>query len=174
MFLKHTEEAKKKISVNNAKYWLGKKRPDFSKWQTGKKFSEETKQRLSDSHKGNPGFWKGKKRPNMTGENHPLWRGGKATQKQRRVINQNNRRSVKLKNGGTHTLEQWLALKIKYGFMCLCCKKTEPEVTLTEDHIIPISKGGTSDISNIQPLCADCNSRKHVKIIDFRLSYERT
>ena len=58
---------------------------------------------------------------------------------------------------GSHTLEQWSDLKNKYRQRCAKCKKKE---ILTRDHIIPITKGGSNDISNIQPLCRPCNSKK--------------
>ena len=113
--------------------------------------SEEHKKNLSIAHMGMKKPWAGKHN----------FKGGKATERIRRTFIQARRRANKLHNGGTHTLEEWKELKQTYGFRCVCCFKKEPEILLTEDHIIPISMGGTDDISNIQPLCEHCNCVKH-------------
>ena len=64
---------------------------------------------------------------------------------------------------GSHTAEQMLnKLNVQCG-ECLYCRK-DITGSYTVDHIIPISKGGTDWIENIQLLCKSCNSRKHNKM----------
>ena len=81
------------------------------------------------------------------------------------IAKSHKRRALKAGNGGSFTIEQWKTLCKFYGNKCLCCKRKRP---LTVDHVIPISKGGTSNISNIQPLCKPCNSSKGTKTTDYR------
>ncbi len=78
------------------------------------------------------------------------------------------RRTLKTLAGGSYTVAEWEDLKAKYTYSCLCCRKQEPEIKLTADHIIPVTKGGSSNIDNIQPLCGTCNTRKRTRIIDYR------
>lgn len=82
------------------------------------------------------------------------------------------RRAFKMGQPGSFTAEEWQELKQRYNFTCLCCGRREPEIKLTVDHVVPISKGGASTIENIQPLCKTCNSAKNVNIIDYRLNWK--
>lgn len=78
-----------------------------------------------------------------------------------------NRRCRILENGGFHTNGEWEFLKAQYNFSCAHCQVQEPFVRLQRDHIIPVSKGGSNNIENIQPLCKTCNLRKGAKTIIF-------
>lgn len=76
------------------------------------------------------------------------------------------RRARKSKVDGSFTRQEWQHLKDQHINKCLCCGKDN--VKLTPDHVIPLAKNGSNDISNIQPLCLPCNLSKGTKIIDYR------
>ncbi len=112
------------------------------------------------------------------GKNNPQWKGGITAQpdykkkyrrkhKARIYFHTQQRRAMQKSVGGSHTLGEWEDLKAQYNWTCPSCRKSEPEIKLTEDHIIPLSKGGSCNIENIQPLCHSCNCKKHTKIIKF-------
>jgi 5-methylcytosine-specific restriction endonuclease McrA len=82
----------------------------------------------------------------------------------------NKRRLAKNESLDNFTADEWQTLKDAYDNTCLCCLKQEPDVQLTADHVVPVSKGGTNGIGNIQPLCKDCNCRKYTKETDYRPS----
>lgn len=47
---------------------------------------------------------------------------------------------------------------------CRACKADgRTVVAACVDHIIPLARGGTNDMSNLQPLCWTCHSRKTVR-----------
>ena len=50
------------------------------------------------------------------------------------------------------------------GICALCGESMNPDKT-DIDHIIPVSKGGSNDIANLQLACASCNRSKGNKIL---------
>lgn len=171
-------ETRKKISIGHK---------GINTWTKGTKASDITRAKMSEAHKrlesgkrlkkqfGNktkvgwgkkPGAEEIKKKMSlaMSGEKNPSWRGG-ITNYERKLYLNGRRRVLRLEARGFHTQKEWQTLKEICNFTCLACRKREPDITLTEDHIIPLSKGGSDDIGNIQPLCRSCNCKKHAKII---------
>ena len=75
------------------------------------------------------------------------------------------------KASGSHTLVQWQSLLEQHKYRCFWhrrynnCDLILTKRTATRDHVIPVSRGGSNDISNIVPACQSCNSRKHVTIL---------
>lgn len=75
------------------------------------------------------------------------------------------RRRYQMAADGSFDDYEFKTLCKQYGDRCLACgKKTK----LTADHIIPLSAGGSDNISNIQPLCLPCNARKGKDTTDYR------
>ena len=56
---------------------------------------------------------------------------------------------------------RWLCRRLRNG--CQMCGKEFPLLSLTLDHVIPVSKNGPHVWTNFQPLCQPCNSSKGVK-----------
>lgn len=120
---------------------------------------EEMKKKLSEQYK----IWQ---------KNNPL----KVLERNRRYCKKHpekirffakQRYARKMGAEGTYTSNEWEELKRKFDFACLMCDRKEPEIKLTPDHIVPLIKDGTNFITNIQPLCRSCNSKKNDKIIIF-------
>ena len=45
-------------------------------------------------------------------------------------------------------------------FVCQYCGACGPNVELEVDHVIPVSRGGTDDMSNLKTACFNCNRGK--------------
>jgi 5-methylcytosine-specific restriction endonuclease McrA len=87
--------------------------------------------------------------------------------KQFKANDRRKRRAAKNASRGSFTAKEFEELCERYGNRCLSCGVTG--VVLEADHVVPLTKGGSDDISNIQPLCRSCNRRKFVAIVDYRV-----
>lgn len=153
----------------------------------GRKFNKETIEKMSLSKIGKPSPRKGIKLSKKVKQSISKTKTGVKQSKESREKNRQaqykrfskvidnyipgtslDRRKRLIKSSGTfHSLGEWENLKAQYNWTCPCCKKYEPQIKLTKDHIIPISRGGSNNIENIQPLCRPCNSRKNIKTIRY-------
>jgi len=61
---------------------------------------------------------------------------------------------------GSHTFEQWISRVKNFRWRCFYCNSKLNTGTLTKDHRVPLSKGGTDFASNLVPACKSCNSGK--------------
>jgi len=81
-----------------------------------------------------------------------------------RFIKRINDRAKRVGAKGRLTYAIWLDSLHDANYQCKKCGRTEPEVLLTPDHIIPLSKHGDNLPGNIQVLCEPCNHKKSNKI----------
>lgn len=177
-----SEETRRRISIANT----GKKRTKemnmASSLRTkgrigtrlGSKASPETIEKLRISHTGKKQSRETceKRNKKISGKNCYMWKGGISKIKGYASFISRKREIRKRNNGGNHTMAEWELLKKQYNNTCPCCHKSEPfigqrHLYLTEDHIIPLIKGGSDNIENIQPLCGNCNNKKRTNIIKY-------
>jgi len=67
------------------------------------------------------------------------------------------RRARELGAPGNFTSAEWMQLLVEYEHRCAYCGCEGP---LQADHRVPLSRGGSNDITNILPACGLCNQRK--------------
>lgn len=71
-------------------------------------------------------------------------------------------RKTRMKNiAADLTASQWRAIQAAYKHRCAYCHKRKP---LTQDHVVPVSKGGAHTANNIIPACRSCNSSKGARM----------
>lgn len=142
--------------------WTEEEKQKHSKFphpRLGKKHSSKSKVLMSKSAVGK-----------HIGSNNGNFKHGFNNNPEYRSWIKNKRNRLKqaiTKELGGHSFGDWELLKKQYGFICPSCKQMEPKIKLTEDHIIPLSRGGSDLIENIQPLCLLCNMKKHTKSIKY-------
>jgi 5-methylcytosine-specific restriction endonuclease McrA len=127
----------------------------------------------------------------LSGANWPTWKGGKerraeqarrkrmdpavraaqvaycrawraANRGQARIHNQ-RRRALVATALGSFTLAAWEARFAFYGHRCYLCRAALTNATVTIEHRVPLSRGGTNWPANLAPACKSCNSAKGFK-----------
>jgi len=84
----------------------------------------------------------------------------KLNNKARYNILQQKRRCLINETLSTLTKQQWETIKEDFNNCCCYCGK---ELKLTQEHFVPLSKGGEYTHNNIVPSCISCNSSKYDK-----------
>lgn len=145
--------SKRKYVKEYYKFWRRKNRKKCVEYSL--KWRDRNKEKYRKYRKRYFSTTKGKK---LHLEQNKKWRK-KYPEKRR---HQSSLEYAREKNAkGSHVLEEWQILKGLYQYKCAICGKKKK---LSKDHIVPLSKDGTNYISNIQPACNPCNSRKNNKI----------
>lgn len=78
-----------------------------------------------------------------------------------RVVTEQRRRKKAKELKRTFTASEWKNCKSFFNNSCAYCGRKMNN--LTQDHFIPLSKGGDYTKYNIVPSCRNCNSKKHDK-----------
>lgn len=80
-----------------------------------------------------------------------------------RFMSKQRRRQAQASAAGMFTFQQWMAKCAYWGWRCYLCGKSLTLKTVTLDHRIPLSRGGSCWPANLAPACRRCNESKGIK-----------
>jgi 5-methylcytosine-specific restriction endonuclease McrA len=66
--------------------------------------------------------------------------------------------------GSFFSLEKGHVSDTRYHFNLYAVTSEGKRILMTKDHILPKSKGGATNLDNLQPMCSRCNCKKGNKI----------
>jgi 5-methylcytosine-specific restriction endonuclease McrA len=93
--------------------------------------------------------------------NKHLYQASRERNRANRALQESERRARKAASGGTITLEAWKIRCHAFHYQCYLCGEQLDERTVTMDHVMPLSRGGSHTIENVAPACGFCNCSKH-------------
>ena len=132
----------KEISTRKKQYYLNNKEKISAR---SKKWREDNPERYRAMVRKGMARWMRQNREKYL-ENH------RRTKRHRRAREHNA-------PGSFTEIEFWVVC-INQGWRCTGCDCSINKKTATRDHIVPLSKGGSDFIKNIQAMCLRCNCRK--------------
>ncbi len=97
-----------------------------------------------------------KRNPDKVAAKYNRWR----VSHPERVREIKNRRRVRLQDNGSYFITDSFLQRL-YSSPCVACGSTKK---VTQDHVVPIARGGVHSEGNLQPLCLSCNSSKKDKL----------
>ncbi len=135
------KEIRKRWQANNPERFKELKRKSY--WRNRdavREYKERNKEHIKETRK----MWVNKNRMHV----------------RRKVL---HRKAMKQNAEGSHNAEQFIILCNEFEWKCFYCGCDLDMVSVTEDHMIPLSRGGSDDLFNIVPACSYCNGSKHDK-----------
>ena len=95
--------------------------------------------------------------PEKIKDSHTRWRKNNPE----KVREHEHRRRARLLSNDEFYITEKFFIKL-YKSPCVGCGETK---NITQDHVIPIARGGTHSEGNLQPMCKRCNSSKKDKLM---------
>jgi hypothetical protein len=151
---KYREQNKDSINAR-AKNYREANKERIAEWQRGyRERNRETLKIYDTIRQSNP---ERKAKHNISCQRYHATEKGNLTAQLSRERYRNRQAGA----SSTLTRTQWNACKDMFDNTCAYCGKSLKN--LTQDHFIPLSKGGGYDANNIIPCCKSCNSSKQDK-----------